>query len=143
MAMADETNPAAPLDLAPGQVVLEIGYDEDVDHHLRAGIESVTGRDMIGKDYAGSGYEAAADVVLLWYRDHSGDFGDLTGTLIGASGLIGAGGVIWLITPRAGLDGWTEPGDIRKAVQTARLSMTKAVFAGQGWESCRLTAPQE
>jgi hypothetical protein len=134
MAMADETNPAARLDLVPGQVVLELGYDEDVDHNLRAGIESVTGRNLVGKDYG------AADVVLLWYRDQPGDLSDLAGRLAGATELIGAGGAIWLLTPRAGLDGWAGPGHIRQAVQTAGLSKTKAIFAGQGWEGCRLTA---
>jgi hypothetical protein len=134
MAMTKETNPAALLDLAPGQVVLEIGYDEGVDHHLRAGIESVTGQDLIGNDH-----DDAADVVLLWYRDRSGDLGDLTGTLADAIALIGAGGAIWLLTPRAGLEGWAGPSHIRQAVQTVGLSMTKAIFAGQGWEGCRLT----
>ena len=40
----ERTNPAARLGFQPGQVVQEIGYDDDVDQELREGIEEVTGR---------------------------------------------------------------------------------------------------
>ena len=40
----ERTNPAARLGFQPGQVVQEIGYDDDVDQELREGIEESPAR---------------------------------------------------------------------------------------------------
>ena len=40
----ERTNPAARLGFQPGQVVQEIGYDDDVDQELREAIEEVIGQ---------------------------------------------------------------------------------------------------
>ncbi|MFG2137561.1 DUF3052 domain-containing protein [Streptomyces sp. NPDC048650] len=130
----ERTNPAARLGFEPGQVVQEIGFDDDVEQELREGIEAVTGQDIVDEDY-----DDVADVVLLWFRD---DDGDLTDALVDAIGLIDEGGMIWLLTPKTGRDGYVEPSDINEAAQTAGLSQTKSINAGKDWAGSRLVTPK-
>jgi hypothetical protein len=126
----ERTNPAGRLGFEPGQVVQEIGYDEDVDQDLREGIESLIGQDLVDEDY-----DDVADVVLLWFRDEDGD---LTDALVDAIGLLEDGGMIWLLTPKTGRDGYVEPSDINDAAQTAGLSPAKSVSVGKDWSGTRL-----
>ncbi|MFJ7276603.1 DUF3052 domain-containing protein [Kitasatospora sp. NPDC098663] len=130
----ERTNPAARLGFQPGQVVQEIGYDEDVDQDLREGIESITGQDLVDEDY-----DDVADTVLLWFRE---DDGDLTDALVDAIGFLEEGGVIWLLTPKSGRDGYLEPSDVNEAAQTAGLSQTKSVSVAKDWAGARLIAPK-
>ncbi|MFF0445030.1 DUF3052 domain-containing protein [Streptomyces sp. NPDC004609] len=130
----ERTNPAARLGFEPGQVVQEIGYDDDADQDLREGIESVIGQDLVDEDY-----DDVADVVVLWFRDEDGD---LTDALVDAIGLLDEGGVIWLLTPKTGRDGYVEPSDISEAAQTAGLSQTKSINAAKEWSGSRLVAPK-
>ena len=67
----ERTNPAARLGFQPGQVVQEIGYDDDVDQELREAIEDVIGQELVDEDY-----DDVADVVVLWFRDEDGDLTD-------------------------------------------------------------------
>lgn len=130
----ERTNPAARLGFEPGQVVQEIGYDDDCDHDLREGIESVIGRDLVDE-----GYDDVADVVLLWWRDEDGD---LTDALVDAIGSLDEGGVIWLLTPKTGRDGYLEPSDIQDAAQTAGLSQTKSISVAKDWSGTKMATPQ-
>jgi len=130
----ERTNPAARLGFEPGQVVQEIGYDDDVELELREGIEAITGQDLVDEEY-----DDIADVVLLWFRDEDGD---LTDALVDAIGLLEDGGVVWLMTPKTGRDGYVEPSDINEASQTAGLSQTKSVNAGKDWTGSRLVTPK-
>ncbi|MFG3053553.1 DUF3052 domain-containing protein [Kitasatospora sp. NPDC048239] len=135
MSVAEERiNPAARLGFQPGQVVQEIGYDDDADRKLREAIEEITGQDLVDEDYGD-----VADAVLLWFRD---DDGDLTDALVDAIGLLEDGGIIWLLTPKSGRDGYLEPGDVSEAAQTAGLSQTKSVSVAEGWAGARLVAPK-
>ncbi|WP_067485128.1 DUF3052 domain-containing protein [Actinomadura hibisca] len=122
------------LGLKPGQVVQEIGYDDDVDEELREAIEAVTGTELVDEDY-----EEVVDVVLLWWREEDGDLFD---ELTNAMGALTDGGHIWLLTPKAGRDGHVEPSDIGEAAQTAGLSQTSSVSAAQEWSGTRLVAPK-
>src|SRR5690606_41456080 len=72
----ERTNPAARLGFQPGQVVQEIGYDDDVDQELREAIEGVIETDLVDEDY-----DDVADAVVLWVRD---DDRDLTDALVDA-----------------------------------------------------------
>ncbi|MCZ7460476.1 MULTISPECIES: DUF3052 domain-containing protein [Streptomyces] len=130
----ERTNPAARLGFEPGQVVQEIGYDDDVEHELREGIESAIGQEIVDEDY-----DDVADVVLLWFRDEDGD---LTDALVDAIGLVDEGGLVWLMTPKTGRDGYVEPSDINEASQTAGLSQTKSINAGKDWTGSRLATPK-
>ncbi|MEU3226498.1 DUF3052 domain-containing protein [Streptomyces sp. A0958] len=130
----ERTNPAARLGFEPGQVVQEIGYDDDVELELREGIEATIGQELVDEEY-----DDVADVVLLWFRDEDGD---LTDALVDAIGLLEDGGVVWLMTPKTGRDGYVEPSDINEAAQTAGLAQTKSVNAGKDWSGSRLGTPK-
>ncbi|MFB7482880.1 DUF3052 domain-containing protein [Streptomyces anulatus] len=130
----ERTNPAARLGFEPGQVVQEIGFDDDVELELREGIEATTGQELVDEEY-----DDVADVVLLWFRDEDGD---LTDALVDAIGLIEDGGTVWLMTPKTGRDGYVEPSDINEAAQTAGLAQTKSISAGKDWTGSRLVTPK-
>jgi hypothetical protein len=130
----ERTNPAARLGFQSGQVVQEIGYDEDLDHELREGIEAIIGQELEDEDY-----DDVAAVVLLWFRAEDGD---LTGALVDAIGLIDEGGMIWLLTPKSGRDGYVDPSDISDAVQTAGLFQAKSISVGKDWNGTRMGTPR-
>ncbi|MDT0266780.1 DUF3052 domain-containing protein [Streptomyces sp. DSM 44915] len=130
----ERTNPAARLGFQPGQVVQELGYDEDAEQELREGIEAITGEALVDEDY-----DDVADAVVLWFRD---DDGDLTDALVDATTLIDPGAPVWLLTPKTGRDGYVEPSDIGEAAQTAGLAQTSTVNAGKDWSGSRLVTPK-
>nr|WP_202418351.1 MULTISPECIES: DUF3052 domain-containing protein [unclassified Streptomyces] len=130
----ERTNPATRLGFEPGQVVQEIGYDDDVELELREGIEAITGQELVDEEY-----DDVADVVVLWFRDEDGD---LTDALVDAIGLLEDGGTVWLMTPKTGRDGYVEPSDINEAAQTAGLAQTKSISAGKDWTGSRLVTPK-
>jgi len=125
---------AARFGIASGQVVQEIGWDEDVDDDLRAAIESVTGAEMVDDDY-----DDVVDVVLLWWRD---DDGDLVDALVDAIAILADQGVVWLLTPKPGRDGHVESSDIADAAPTAGLQATSTLSASREWQGTRLVAPK-
>nr|WP_202536271.1 DUF3052 domain-containing protein [Streptomyces sp. SID4919] len=130
----ERTNPAARLGFQPGQVVQEIGYDDDADQELREAIEEIIGSDIVDEDF-----DDVADAVVLWFRE---DDGDLTDALVDALGLIDDGSPVWLLTPKTGRDGYVEPSDINESAQTAGLSQTKSISAGKDWTGSRLVTPK-
>ncbi|MDA0632420.1 DUF3052 domain-containing protein [Nonomuraea sp. CA-218870] len=122
------------LGLKPGQVVQEIGWDEDVDEKLRESIEDLTGNELLDEDV-----DDVVDVVLLWWRDGDGDLFDaLTNAMRG----LAEGGQIWLLTPKAGRDGHVEPSDIGEDSVTAGLSQTSSISAAPDWSGTRLVTPK-
>jgi len=126
--------PVARLGLQAGQIVQEIGWDEDCDEDLRIAVEAATGTTLVDDDV-----EDVVDVVLLWWRDEDGDLVD---ALMDALTSLGSGGVIWVLTPKAGRDGHVEPSDIGEAAPTAGLSATSSVAAARDWSGTRLVAPK-
>ncbi|MFD6415370.1 DUF3052 domain-containing protein [Streptomyces sp. NPDC060194] len=130
----ERTNPAARLGFQPGQVVQEIGYDEDAEQELREAIEEIIGGDLVDEDY-----DDEADAVVLWFRDEDGD---LTDALVDATTLVDDGALVLLLTPKTGRDGYVEPSDINEAAQTAGLSSTKSINAGKDWTGTRLVTPK-
>ena len=126
--------PAARMGFATGQVVLEIGFDDDADSALREAIEAAVGSAMVG-----DGFDDVADVVILWWREEDGDLAD---ALVDGLSAITSGGVVWLFTPKAGRDGHVEPSEIGEAARTAGLSSTKSMSAASEWAGTRLVAPK-
>ncbi|MDR8410816.1 DUF3052 domain-containing protein [Nonomuraea sp. 3-1Str] len=122
------------LGLKPGQVVQEIGWDEDVDEQLRESIENLTGNELLDEDT-----DDVVDVVLLWWRDGDGDLFDV---LSDAMRGLAEGGQIWLLTPKAGRDGHVEPSDIGEDATTAGLSQTSSISAASDWSGTRLVSPK-
>ncbi|MFI7440355.1 DUF3052 domain-containing protein [Nonomuraea indica] len=122
------------LGLKPGQVVQEIGWDEDVDDELRDSIEDLTGNELLDEET-----DDVVDVVLLWWRDGDGDLFDV---LSDAMRALADGGQIWLLTPKAGREGHVEPSDIGEDAATAGLSQTSSISAAPDWSGTRLVTPK-
>lgn len=123
---------AGRLGLRAGQVVQELGYDDDCDNALRTSIVELTGAALVDEDY-----EDVVDAVLLWWRD---DDGDLVDALVDSLISLDDGGVVWLLTPKAGRPGHVEPGDIGDAAPTAGLHQTSSISAAPEWSGTRLVA---
>jgi hypothetical protein len=111
-------------------IVMESGYDDDVDEALRDDIVAHTGEEIVDEDT-----DEVVDVVLLWYRD--GD-GDLVDVLVDSIGPLADDGYIWLLTPKRGRDGYVEPSEIAEAASIAGLSQTSISTVGDSWSAARL-----
>ncbi len=118
------------MGLKPAMIVMEMGYDDDVDENLREQIADHTGEEIVADDT-----DEVVDVVLLWYRE---DDGDLTDLLVDAIGPLADDGVIWLLTPKRGRPGYVETSDISEAASVAGLSETTIVTISQDWSGSRL-----
>lgn len=118
------------MGLKPSMIVMEIGYDDDVDDELRGLIEDETGEELVTEDS-----DEVVDVVLIWHRD--GD-GDLVDVLVDAIAPLADTGFIWLLTPKRGRPGYVEPSDIAEAASIAGLSQTSITTAGTEWSAARL-----
>ena len=121
------------LGIEPDMVVMEMGYDDDVDEELRDVIIDRCG-EIVDEDT-----DEVVDVVLLWWRE---DDGDLVDALVDARSPLADDGVIWLLTPKAGRDGHVEPSDITESTPTAGLQQTSSVSVGADWVGTRLVAPK-
>jgi Protein of unknown function (DUF3052) len=130
----DQQGLAERLGIKPGQVVQEIGYDDDCDEQLREAISHQKDTELVGEDY-----DDVVDVVLLWWRDGDGDLFD---ALADALTPLADGGYIWLLTPKAGRANYVEPSEIGEAAPSAGLSQTSSVSAGRDWLGTRLVAPR-
>ena len=130
----DQQGLAERLGIKPGQVVQEIGYDDDCDQQLRNAISQQKDTELVDEDY-----DDVVDVVLLWWRD--GD-GDLVDALVDALMPLADGGYIWLLTPKAGRDNHVEPSEIGEAAPTAGLSHNSSHSAGRDRLGTRLVAPR-
>jgi len=130
----DQQGLAERLGIKPGQVVQEIGYDDDCDEQLREAISHQKDTELVGEDY-----DDVVDVVLLWWRDGDGDLFD---ALADALTPLADGGYIWLLTPKAGRPNYVEPSEIGEAAPSAGLSQTSSVSAGRDWLGTRLVAPR-
>lgn len=126
--------PASRLGFQAGWVVQELGADDDCEQSLREDIAAVTGSALVDEDH-----DDAVDAVLLWWRD---DDGDLVDALVDAKISLADGGVVWLLTPKAGRDGHVEPSDIGEAAPTAGFNTTSSVAAAPDWSGTRLMAPK-
>jgi DUF3052 family protein len=124
------TGIAERLGLKPGMIVMESGYDDDVDEDLRDGIAELTGDDMVDEDT-----DEVVDVALIWYRDGDGDLADV---LVDAIAPLAEDGYIWLLTPKRGQDSYVEPSDIAEAASIAGLSQTSIATIGHEWAAARL-----
>jgi hypothetical protein len=124
------TGTAERLGLKPGMIVMESGFDDDVDQDLRAEIVDCTGEEMVGEDT-----DEVVDVVLLWYRDGDGDLVDI---VVDSIAPLADDGYIWLLTPRRGRDNYVEPSDVSEAASIAGLSQTSITTVGNEWTAARL-----
>ncbi|CAL8898330.1 DUF3052 domain-containing protein [Kocuria varians] len=130
-AKAPEDSIAEQLDLKDGDYVQEFGYDEDVDAQLREQIEEAIGSELFDEDA-----QEVVDAVVLWWRD--GD-GDLVDELVDVQTTLDDGGVVWLLTPKAGREDHVSPADVQEAASTAGLHVTTAARVSSDWSVSRLS----
>ncbi len=121
------------LGLAPGMVVEEVGWDEDVDATLRDDIMDIIDADMVEEALEG------VDVVVLWWRD---DDGDVTDGLVEAMTDLAPTGYIWLMTPKVGRAGFIEASDLAEGALTAGLSLTGSVNVSADWQATKVVRPK-
>lgn len=124
----------AKLGFGTGQVVLELGYDEDVDQDVRGQVAEIIEGELEDEDYGD-----VVDAVLIWWRD---DDGDLTDALVDALATLEDQGFIVLITPKVGRDGEVDPSDVAEAAETAGLNAAASVNLTSDWSATRLVAPK-
>lgn len=118
------------LGLQPGNIVMEIGVDDDADEEFREAVAERIGEDMVDEDS-----DEVVDVVVLWHRDGDGDLAD---ALVDAISPLADDGYIWLLTPKRGRDDYVEPSDIAEAASIAGLSQTSITTVGDDWSAARL-----
>ncbi len=110
------------LGFAPGNVVQEFGWADDVDDDLRGELEELVGGELVDEDY-----DDVTDGVVVWFRQ---DDGDLTDLLVDVQTVLDDGGLIWCSPPSpGGRDTWvtttsrrprTRPGCTRRARSPSR-----------------------
>ena len=120
------------LGLAQGDLVLEVGYDDECDDELRQSLKVITGTDFLSSDI-----HEVVDAVILWWRD--GD-GDLVDELVDALTYLSETGPIWVLTPKLGRPHHVEPSEIQDAAPTAGLSQTSTIPISKDWTATRLVA---
>ena len=120
------------MGLSEGDLVLEVGYQSDVDLEFRNSIEKITGTKIIEAQT-----QEVVDAVILWWRQ---DDGDLVDELMDALTYLTETGPIWVLTPKMGRLGHVEPSDIQDAAPTAGLSQTSTVAVAKDWTATRLVA---
>ena len=125
------TGTAERLGLKPGMIVMESGYDDDVDHDLRDLVTAQVGEEnLVDEDT-----DEVVDVVVLWYRDGDGDLVDI---LVDSIAPLADDGYIWLLTPKRGRPDYVEPSDVAEAASIAGLSQTSIATVGADWSAARL-----
>lgn len=127
-----EKNVAERMGFKDGDLIQEFGYDEDVDFDLREDLEELSGGELLTEDD-----HEVVDGVILWWRS---DDGDLVDALVDSLTTLDDGGVVWVLTPKSGRDGYVPPADIEEAAPTAGLHMTTSPGVSQDWAATRLVS---
>jgi len=126
-------NYARRLGIQHGQVVQELGWDDDTNDDIRADMEDACGSELVDEDA-----DEVVDVVVLWWREEDGDLVD---RLMDAIAPLAEDGVIWVLTPKTGKPGHVLPADIAEAAPTAGLMQTSSANLGD-WIGSRLVQPK-
>lgn len=116
------------LGIKVGQLVQEVGWDDDCDPAISEAVEDCIGEELLDEDT-----DEICDVVLLWWREEDGDLVD---GLVDAIRPLADNGRIWLLTPGAGKSGHLVAGEIAESAKLAGLIQTKATRVGDWQGSC-------
>ena len=127
-----EKNVAERMGFKDGDLIQEFGYDEDVDFDLREDLEELSGGELLTEDD-----HEVVDGVILWWRS---DDGDLVDALVDSLTTLDDGGVVWVLTPKSGRDGYVPTADIEEAAPTAGLHVTTSPGVSQDWAATRLVS---
>ncbi|MGI8457350.1 MAG: DUF3052 family protein [Propionibacteriaceae bacterium] len=124
---------ATKLGLSAGQVVQELGWDDDVDDELRTAIEDAIDGELVEEAME------AVDVVVVWWRD---DDGDLVDGLVDAVTDLTDTGHVWLFTPKVGRDGYIDAAALAEGAVTAGLTLTNGAAVSGDWAATKLVRPR-
>lgn len=124
---------ASRLGFKPGQIVQELGWDEDVDEALRQEVEDAIDGELVEEAME------PVDVVLLWWRDEDGDIID---GLVDAITDLNDTGYLWLLTPKVGQEGFVDATDLNEGAVTAGLTLTNTHPVSAGWAASKLVPPK-
>lgn len=127
-----EKNVAERMGFKDGDLIQEFGYDEDVDFDLREDLEDLSGGELLAEDD-----HEVVDGVILWWRS---DDGDLVDALVDSLTTLDDGGVVWVLTPKSGREGYVPPADIEEAAPTAGLHVTTSPGVSRDWAATRLVS---
>ncbi|APF39975.1 DUF3052 domain-containing protein [Neomicrococcus aestuarii] len=127
-----QENVASKLGFKSGDLVQELGYDDDVDFDLRDDVEDIIESELLTEED-----HEVADAVILWWRAEDGDLID---GLVDSQTSLDEGGAIWLLTPKPGREGHVPPADILEAAPTSGLHVTKTEGVSREWAATRLVS---
>jgi hypothetical protein len=125
-------NAAGKLGFRDGDLIQELGYDEDVDFDFRSELEEAIGSELLTEDD-----QEVVDGVILWWRQ---DDGDLVDALVDSLISLDDGGVVWVLSPKSGRDGYVPPSEIQEAAPTAGLHATSSAGVSRDWAATRLVS---
>jgi hypothetical protein len=120
------------LGFGKGQVVQELGYDDDVDFDLRDAIEQATGQELADEEWGD-----VTDGAIIWWRAEDGD---LTDAVVDAISLLEDGGPVWVLTRKSGRSGHVGPAEVGEAATVAGLHATTTQSVGPDWAATLLAA---
>lgn len=123
----------AAMGFREGQVVQELGWDDDVDEAVRNAI-----MDALDADLVDDALEAV-DAVVLWWRQDDGDVAD---GLVDALRDLSETGHVWLLTPKVGRPGYVEPTDVAEGAVTAGLALANPVTLPGEWHAQKIVRPK-
>lgn len=124
---------AAPImGFKDGDLIQELGYDNDVDFDLRDSLEDAVGSELLTEED-----HEVVDGIIYWWRD---DDGDLIDALVDSLVSLDDDAVLWLLTPKSGRDGYVSPAAIQADAPTAGLHVTSTEGVSEDWSATRLVA---
>ncbi|ALT34184.1 MULTISPECIES: DUF3052 domain-containing protein [Cutibacterium] len=121
------------LGFEAGQVVQELGWDDDVDEDLRQEVMDIIDGDMIEDSID------AVDIVWLWLRADDGDVAD---GLVDAMRDLSDDGFIVLVTPKVGRPGTIDPADLSDGTDTAGMVLTTSYDVSKDWQAHKIVRPR-
>ncbi len=121
------------LGLHRGQVVQELGWDDDADENLRQQVMDTVDGDLI------EDADDAVDVVWLWLR---GDDGDVADGLVDAIRDLSDDGFVILLTPKVGRPGTVDPSDLSEGAATAGMVLTSTHNVSDDWQAHKVVRPK-
>ncbi|MCI1747854.1 MAG: DUF3052 domain-containing protein [Acidipropionibacterium sp.] len=121
------------IGLHRGQVVQELGWDDDADEDLRQKVMEVVDGDLI------EDADDAVDVVWLWLRADDGDVAD---GLVDAIRDLSEDGFVVLLTPKVGRSGTVDASDLSEGAETAGMVLTSTHNVSEDWQAHKVVRPK-
>ncbi|MCI9888877.1 DUF3052 domain-containing protein [Micrococcales bacterium 31B] len=131
----DTDTVAQRLGLKQGMIIQEFGYDDDADLDLRDAIEDSIDADLVDEDFGD-----VVDGVVLWWRDVDGDLVD---ALVDAMVSLEEGGPVWVLTRKAGRDGYVPASDVTEAATLSGLHAMNSISLAPDWVGTRLASARQ